>query len=155
MICVTLFSLLKMRANRRNNDWMPGVVGQAIKIVSPLLPSIPLEKGLNYRVLFMERDLEEILQSQKKMIQSQKEGDASRDRDRLLSNYQHQLTTIKRMLHARRIPVLYINHRECIDQPEETAKKINSFLDSKLDEAKMSAVVDPMLYRNRASTQVT
>ena len=139
-------------ALRRRNNWMPEVVGQAIKIVSPLLPTIPLENGFHYRVLFMERDLEEILQSQEKMIQSKKGDGASRDHEVLLSNYKHQLARVKRMLHARRIPVLYIDYRKCINEPEQTAREISQFLDGKLDETKMATAVDPTLYRIRAAT---
>ena len=42
-----------------------------------------------------------------KMIESQNGSDASRNHEILLSNYKHQLVKIKRMLHARRIPVIY------------------------------------------------
>src|SRR5437016_6285773 len=47
-------------------SWMPRVRGQALKIVSQLLYDLPA--GERFRIIFMERDLEEVLRSQEKML---------------------------------------------------------------------------------------
>jgi hypothetical protein len=50
----------------RGADWLPEAKGKAVKIVAPLLLGLP--RGLPCRVIFIERDLDEILDSQAKMI---------------------------------------------------------------------------------------
>jgi hypothetical protein len=45
--------------------------------------------------------------------------------------------------------VLYIDYRAVLEDPIREAKRINTFFDGALDEAKMVEVVDPELYRNR------
>ncbi len=52
----------------RENGWMPEAVGKAIKIIVQLLWRLPMNRRLNYRVVLMERDLEEILDSQDKLL---------------------------------------------------------------------------------------
>jgi predicted AlkP superfamily phosphohydrolase/phosphomutase/tetratricopeptide (TPR) repeat protein len=134
---------------RRNNDWVSTVVGQAMKVVAPLLPALPLNQQLHYRLFFMERDLDEVLQSQQKMVSSVDSDQAARDLNKLKSNYQQQLALSKRFIHAHKIPACYINYHECIHHPQQTAEKINRFLDAKFDPHKMANAIVPTLYRNR------
>ena len=46
--------------------------------------------------------------------------------------------------------VLYIDHRDMINDASAQARKINDFLDDGLDVDTMATVVDPDLYRNRS-----
>src|SRR5947209_18564630 len=46
--------------------WLPGARGKAVKMVSQLLYDLPA--GEAYRILFMDRDLDEVLASQEKML---------------------------------------------------------------------------------------
>jgi hypothetical protein len=47
--------------------------------------------------------------------------------------------------------LIEIHYKATIEQPADTAKRVNAFLDGRLDEAAMQAAVDGSLYRNRAS----
>jgi tetratricopeptide (TPR) repeat protein len=51
----------------RNTDWIGQAAGKAVKVVVPLVPALPNRPG--YRVILVERDLDEILASQAKMIE--------------------------------------------------------------------------------------
>lgn len=48
-------------------DWLPEARGKAVKVIAALLVELPA--GFQYRVLFMRRDIEEILASQNKMLE--------------------------------------------------------------------------------------
>src|SRR5262245_6238620 len=52
----------KVRHLERDAGWMAEAEGRALKVVSPLLYHLP--RGFEYRIVFMRRDLEEILDSQ-------------------------------------------------------------------------------------------
>jgi hypothetical protein len=49
------------------------------------------------------------------------------------------------MLALRRIPTLYVQYAECLNEPAVTAERINEFFGGALDVSKMAAAVDPKL----------
>src|SRR5512136_2813877 len=57
---------VKDLANETDRAWLNAARGKGIKVISYLLKSLPAD--LNYKVLFIRRDLDEILASQKKML---------------------------------------------------------------------------------------
>ncbi len=50
----------------RKNDWLPEANGKVVKVVSPLIPYLP--QGVKYKVVIMERNLDEIVDSQQMML---------------------------------------------------------------------------------------
>jgi hypothetical protein len=52
---------------REDAAWVPATRGKAFKMVSQLLYDLPAQE--QYHVIFMERDLDEMLASQEKMLQ--------------------------------------------------------------------------------------
>ena len=57
----------KVKQIKKDASWLPQTRGKAFKMVSQLLYHLP--PGQTYRILFLERDLEEVLLSQEKMLQ--------------------------------------------------------------------------------------
>src|SRR5580692_5957036 len=57
----------KVKKIKQDASWLPATRGQAFKMVSQLLYDLPA--GERYRIIFMERDLDEMLLSQEKMLQ--------------------------------------------------------------------------------------
>ena len=143
------FEYAPVTALGRDNSWLPDAKGKCIKIIAQLLWNLPPGTDLNYRIIFMERDLDEIVVSQNKMIQAQGGKSVSNNSDTLKGIYRKQLTRIRRFIHACHLPVLDIDYRESINDPIGTAKKVNEYMDGQLDESKMVRVVAPSLYRNR------
>jgi hypothetical protein len=45
--------------------------------------------------------------------------------------------------------VLFVNYKDTIDKPSETAEKVKQFLGLKLNTKNMALVVDPSLYREK------
>ena len=133
----------------RQTQWMPETKGKCLKVVAPLLRSLPMSKGLNYRIIFMERDLREVIASQNTMIDRLGKTGSRQSDEQLEETFKKQLRRIQKFLSAASIPVLYVSHRDCIENPAGQAERINRFLGGALDESAMTAIVSGDLYRHR------
>lgn len=133
----------------RNKEWLSQSIGKAVKVIAQLLPH--LSSGYEYQILFMERNLEEVISSQNKML---KRLGKKNDKDyplHLLETYKQHLKKAKRWLSKRKnVKVMYIQHSSIIENPMENAIEINQFLNLQLDVQKMARVVDPALYREKS-----
>jgi hypothetical protein len=133
-----------------DSSWLLQHCGVAIKIVTPLLPALP--SALACRVILCERDLDEVLDSQQRMLLRRGHSQhITPERRRVLRNeYARALARAKTFLaHRPRTQVLALRHRDVISDPAHSASRINEFLCRGLDVARMVAAVDPTLYRNR------
>ncbi len=105
------------------------------------------------RVILCERDLDEVLDSQDRMLVHRNQPlAATPERRRLLrEEFQRTLGRVKAMLVQRpRTQFLVVEYSATIADPVATAQKLNTFLGGGLDVAKAAAAVDPTLHRNRA-----
>jgi len=118
-----------------------------VKIVSALLEYLPA--GHHYKILFMERDIKEILASQQKMLDRRNEESKVSDAE-MESQFQKHLAGIKFWL-ARQpsMEVLYVNYNQLISTPDENTHGIVDFIGIPVDETKMRSVPNKGLYRNR------
>lgn len=134
----------------KDASWVGEGRGKAIKIVAPLLSAIPAE--LPCRVIFVERDLEEVLDSQARMlVRRGKAIEMTAERRALLkSEYGRTVVRVKAML-ARRpgSGVLSVGYRETVECPQMVAARVNEFLGGGFDAGKMAAAVDAALHRNK------
>jgi len=131
----------------QNATWLSEARGKAIKVVAPLLKG--LKHGLSYRVIFVERNIEEVIASQKALLERQgKRGARLSDPD-LARVLGRQVTTGKRILAQKGIPVLCLRHDHCIRHPWSAAERVRDFLGRHLCVEAMAGVVDPALYRHR------
>lgn len=137
---------------RQNREWLNEGQGKVVKIVAQLLPFLPAEHA--YRVVFMERDLGEVLLSQQVMLDNLGRERTKLTDAQLQQTYHQQLHRIKVWLAKQpNIKVLFIGHREALAEPESVAQRVNEFLGGRLDLAAMSGVVDPKLYRQRVAVE--
>ena len=132
-------------------SWIPDCTGKAVKIVSPLLYYLP--GNYYYRIIFMERDMNEIINSQNKMLERlNNKGTSLPDRDMIRKNSDH-IRDIKKWISAKNnIDVIYIKYNDIINNSVQKANLINKFLGNKLDAGKMASVADKSLYRQRANS---
>ncbi len=139
---------VKNLAQDRDQGWLAEARGKGIKVISYLLKSLP--SRFNYRVVFIRRDIEEILASQRKMLVRRGEAEetppermrALFDDDLWRASYQ-----LKRRLEFETIELQY---SAVLAHPLEEARRLAAFLGGGLDAEAMAAAVDPQLYRNRA-----
>ncbi len=134
----------------KNNDlvWLPRARGKAVKIISFLLTWLP--ETYDYRVIFMHRDLNEIIASQNTMLARSQDLNDTEDDSRTRRAYEDHLAQVERFLASRRCFFsLSVGYRDTIDDPKREARRITEFLDRPLDIDRMVASIDPHLYRSR------
>ena len=128
--------------------WLAAAEGKAVKVISSLLRQLP--DTHRYRVVFMHRDLREVLSSQRRMLERLgRDGDEPAD-EALASAFERHLRDVSRWLDARpNFAVLDVRHSDVIDRPASEAARVAAFVGGSLDVPRMAAVVDPALYRAR------
>ena len=139
----------KVKALKTDNSWLPRAAGKAVKIISELLRHLP--ETHTYRVIFMRRAMEEILASQDRMLvrRGVAQGEQA-DHGEIARVFRKHLRQTETWLSRQPfIHTLNTDHRQVLENPTLEAARINSFLDNRLDEAAMSAAIDPSLYRQR------
>jgi hypothetical protein len=140
------FEFEKVKKIRQDASWLPATRGKAFKMISQLLYDLPATE--RYRVIFMERDLDEMLLSQEKMLE--RLGRKGADRDKIRSSYSLHLERLSGwFVDQAHLSVLYVNYNELLEQPERQAERVSAFLDGQAQIQEMAKAVDPSLYRNR------
>lgn len=121
--------------------------GKALKVISWLLKDLPDDNA--YRIIFMRRDLNEVIASQNKMLKHRGEDDKSDDA-MMIDAYMNHLASVRILARKRdNFEMIEIRYDTAVKEPAAAAKQVNEFLGGKLDEGKMREVVDAELYRNR------
>jgi len=142
------FEYSKVKTLAENNSWLREALGKGLKVVSPLLSYLPSD--YQYRLIFVERDLDQILASQAEMIKRQGIRKTIAD-PKIKTAFGKHLKEIKDWLKKQKnFKTLFISYQKTIDSPVSIAKKISLFLKRKLDLEKMTLTVNPSLYRQRS-----
>lgn len=138
-----------------DTDWVRQASGMAVKVISSLLKSLPAKQ--KYRVIFMEREISEILASQRRML-SRAGKDLSQDdeTERLLEqSYISHLEDIRLWLKGQdNFDVLFVSYNDVLMHPMDAFSKIIAFLDRPLTINAMLSVIDPNLYREKSNLSV-
>ncbi|MEO8500553.1 MAG: sulfotransferase [Vicinamibacteria bacterium] len=139
---------IKNLAREKDQAWLGEARGKAMKVISTLLKELPGNR--NYKVLFIRREMSEVLASQKKMLE--RRGEASNTSDEQMAEFfESDVWRAGYLLkRAPQFEVLYLNYRDVVEHPKAAAERISAFLGRPLDPDVMSGVVDKQLYRNRA-----
>ena len=130
-----------------DKSWLRASRGKVIKIISFLLKSLPEDN--NYQVLFMHRDLREIVASQNKMLARRGERSDTSD-ERAVALLEEQVRDARFFLRRPWFEVLELHYRETLENPRPLALRMAEFVGQPLDVERMAQVVDVQLYRNRA-----
>jgi hypothetical protein len=135
--------------------WLAGARGRAVKVVSPLLEHLP--ESFDYRVIFMERPLAEVLASQDAMLARIAGGETaspvlrSAQPHDLVAEYERHLRRVHALLTRRRcFTTLIVSYRDTIADPRSTAERVSAFVGG-LDVEAMAAAVREQLYRQRSA----
>ncbi|MDP3970491.1 MAG: sulfotransferase domain-containing protein [bacterium] len=132
-----------------DTGWLPDAEGKVVKMVSMLLQELP--KDRRYKVVFMRRRMEEILVSQKKMLERTKK-DVVVDDDEMATLFDGLLTQTLAWLNEQdHLDVVFAWYHEILENPKPTVNRLNDFFENKLDTKAMINVIDEDLYRNKAN----
>lgn len=130
----------------KDNSWLSEGQNKAVKIVAPLLKY--LDSNYRYKIIFMNRDLNEVIQSQQKML-GKKEDDFP------IHLYNQYVTLLSNVdIWKRKEPgveMLFVDYHDVLNKPEETTEKIEKFIGLPLDKEAMASVIDTSLYRTKLS----
>jgi len=133
------------------NEWLSEAQGKAVKIISALLQHLPPQ--YQYKIIFMRRDLNEILASQKQMLVRRSEPIDKIDDDTLGDLFQKHLLQVEKWISQQPyIGVTYVNYNDMLQNPEPDIQKVVQFLDVSLDKSLMMGVPEKNLYRQRGRT---
>ena len=146
------FELEKVKALKDGeNEWLSEAQGKAVKIISALLQHLPPQ--YQYKIIFMRRDLDEILASQKQMLVRRGEAADKIDDDTLGGLFQKHLLQVEKWISQQpNIRVTYVNYSDMLQNPEADIQKVVQFLDMSLDKSLMLGVPEKNLYRQRGRT---
>lgn len=131
-----------------DQSWIADADGKAVKIVAPLIMNLPQQ--FDYKVIFMHRDMHEVLTSQQTMLGRLKQVESKTYPAALADAFSKQLDKSLAWFKTQpQIDVLHVNYADVISDPREQIENIVSFLERDLDTQQMINVVSPELYRNK------
>ncbi len=140
---------VKDLAQAKDKRWVRDARGKAVKVIAFLLKDLPLEN--NYKVVFMFREIEEVLASQAKMLDRRGETHETDDAQ-MIKAYEQDLERARFVMRYRDcFQSLELKYTEVLQDPRAAATRIQEFLGMPLDIDRMAGVADRNLYRNRAS----
>jgi hypothetical protein len=142
------FELEQVKQLGRDSSWIPQARGKAVKIISALLQHLPA--GEDYRVIFIHRDINEVLASQRSMLIRRGEPSDAVDDVTMAAHFARHLAEVAAWLAARPdIRALHLDHAAVVADPRAAASQINALLGNILDAGAMAAAVEPTLHRQR------
>jgi hypothetical protein len=141
------YELEAARGTMADASWARTAPGRAVKVISHLLPHLPVD--LEYRVIFLRRDLGQIARSQRVMLErlGQPAGVGDEDARELLA--EHLVDVEAWLENARHVRRLGVSYARTLDDPRGQATRIAHFLERELDLEAMARVVETSLWRQR------
>lgn len=129
-------------------EWVADAQGKTVKVISALLKYLPPD--YQYRVVYIRRNMPEILASQRKMLERRGEDPDKVDDQQMTALFEKHVNQVETWMSEQpNINVLYVHYSDILADPERQAKRMNDFLGGDLQVQSMAEVVDPHLYRNR------
>jgi hypothetical protein len=140
------FEFERAKQIQKDASWLPATRGKAFKMVSQLLYQLPPTE--RYRIIFMRRNLEEVLVSQEKMLRRRNAPAAPRDR--MTAAFTVHLDSLFQWLGERtNMDVLTVNYNDLLADPRRHSEQLSQFLDGCPAVEAMLGAIDAGLYRNR------
>ncbi len=142
------FELEAVKRTRKDVSWLAQARGHVVKMVHLLLYDLPSDH--QYRVVFMRRDLREVVRSQGIMLERRGTDGARLTDEQLIRAYEGQLAKIERWLDEQpNFQVHLVSYNTLMSDPPPAVAAINAFLGGGLDGEAMLASIDRSLYRQR------
>jgi predicted AlkP superfamily phosphohydrolase/phosphomutase/tetratricopeptide (TPR) repeat protein len=134
----------------KDASWVPQARGKVVKIVAQLLRYLP--RNEHYHVLFMERNLAEVVASQTAMLARQGRRGADLGGGQLLETYAAQLQRVRKHMASRaEIRTLRVDYGTLLAGPEAGVGRIAEFLGEPFNRKAASQSVRPDLRRQNQS----
>jgi hypothetical protein len=142
------YELERVKQIEQDSTWLEDARGKAVKMIAALLKHLPHD--YTYKVVFIQRNVDEVLASQRQMLIRRGEPTNKVGDDRLASLFHKHLQQVKSWISAQpNMDVLYVSYHDILSDAAGQAAQINRFLGGTLNVAGMAGIVDPGLYRQR------
>ncbi|MEH6534804.1 MAG: alkaline phosphatase family protein [Psychroserpens sp.] len=131
-------------ALHKDNSWLDKAQNKSLKVVAPLLKF--LDPKFRYKVIFMNRDLNEVVKSQQKMIGR----DVETFPVKLFETYKKHLKQVEDWKDKEpSVELIYVDYKDALNDTNTAVKKVISFIGKEMNEEDMESCVDKTLYRNK------
>lgn len=129
----------------KDNSWLEKAKDKSVKVVAPLLKF--LDSKYRYKIIFMNRDLNEIIKSQQIMI--------GKNPDvlpiKLLEAFKKQLINVETWKNKEPgVEIMYLNYKDVLENTSEVLEKVEAFIGVDMNKERMAKCVDKTLYRNKS-----
>jgi hypothetical protein len=145
------YELESVKQTATDKSWLVDAPGHSVKMIYSLLRDLPTDGSYQYRVVFMRRDLNEVLASQRRMLaRSGRETTVPDSQMKVL--FERQLAAFDTWIADEpSFRLLDVHYTDLLNQPSVSLTKIAMFLDLRVDPTAMQSIIDPKLYRNRVA----
>ncbi|PZD77700.1 alkaline phosphatase family protein [Mesonia sp. K7] len=134
----------KVMSLHKDNSWLSEAQNKSLKVVAPLLKF--LDPKYRYKIIFMKRDIDEVLLSQQKMIGKDKKTISVS----MYNSFYKQLEFVDHWKEKQPgVELIYIDYKNVLENPQNEIKKVESFIGKDLNKKAMEKCVDKSLYRNK------
>ncbi len=128
--------------------WLPEACGKVVKVLAELIKHLPT--SYHYRIVFMMRNIDEIIASQKKMIIRRGEDPDVVSDPEMTELLRRYLKSLKMIINSKsNMDVLYISYNDIMNGPQGPVDELMEFFEGSLDRDAVMNAIDPSLYRNR------
>ncbi len=141
------YELEAVKRTKQDPSWVPKARGKVVKVISQLLMDLPDTE--HYKIVFMRRNLDEVLSSQQKMLVNREEEDGAADENMKSTFAAHVEEVEGWMRKSSHVDTLFVSYNRMHSDSEAQIERIAKFMSADLDKGKMASVVDPALYRQR------
>ncbi|MAS93039.1 MAG: phosphodiesterase [Verrucomicrobiales bacterium] len=140
--------------SNKDRSWVGEARGKAIKVVAPLLSGMPLRlpresggkpKPVTYRVLYMERPMDQILTSQDSFLK--RLGKEGSEQANIAKAYHQQERRARQWCATPNVHAMSVPYEELVHDPETILPSIASFLNAEDQLEAMKERIDPALHR--------
>jgi len=137
----------------QNSAWLSDVRGHGLKVIHALIPFLPDNE--HYKIIFMNRSLHEVVESQSRMLKSLGRSGGLISQEKLVDSLHQEVQRCKTWMSSQpNISVLELSFSELIFNPKVAIDQILCFLAGLVDnnervKSQMMACIRSELYRNR------
>lgn len=143
----------KVKKIKDDVSWLKKCYGKAFKMVSKLLYHLPDDN--TYKVIFMKREMKEILASQALMLQRSGRKGSNLGEEKMAGQFEKHLQNMESWLSVQsHIKVLYLKYNDIVQDPLTYTQSVNRFLGGWLHVEQMAQVVERSLHRQRSEATV-
>ncbi|MGJ8657024.1 MAG: alkaline phosphatase family protein [Akkermansiaceae bacterium] len=138
----------EVKSLKKNPRLIEQANGKVIKVISALIPQLPPRH--HYRIIFMKRPVEEVVDSQWKMLERQ--GSVPRaDKQHLIQTQEtHKNQILARLRQRQDVDLLEIDYPELVSNPKTQIPRLIEFLGESISAPeKLVSAIRPDLHRNK------